>query len=149
MRFFQPPPSACAWGVLRSRGVCDHARHELSPCELSLVRTKKVRWTPSWMAESPVCGSPACLRLFQIEGLEDVYEQTSDERDREGGYLITVLRAIKDGMEFMLSKPSTSTSTSMSTTTSTAETKSWKCASSANYRKAPLWREVALLAGWV
>jgi hypothetical protein len=31
---------------------------------------------------------------FRSRVLEDVYEQTGDERDRNGGYLITVLRAI-------------------------------------------------------
>jgi SAM-dependent methyltransferase len=31
---------------------------------------------------------------FRSQVLEDVYEQTRDERDRKGGYLITVLRAV-------------------------------------------------------
>jgi SAM-dependent methyltransferase len=31
---------------------------------------------------------------FRSRVLEDVYEQTGDERDRDGGYIITVLRAI-------------------------------------------------------
>jgi hypothetical protein len=31
---------------------------------------------------------------FRSRVLEDVYQQTGDERDRRGGYLITVLRAI-------------------------------------------------------
>ena len=31
---------------------------------------------------------------FRSRVLEDVYQQTADERDKNGGYLITVLRAI-------------------------------------------------------
>jgi len=31
---------------------------------------------------------------FRSRVLEDVYLQTGDERDKNGGYLITVLRAI-------------------------------------------------------
>jgi hypothetical protein len=34
---------------------------------------------------------------FRSRVLEDVYQQTGDERDRNGGYIITVLRAIWEG----------------------------------------------------
>jgi SAM-dependent methyltransferase len=70
-------------------------RHELSPSELmhvsfeegSLdieVKGKKPRQWFRLLASS----------YFRSRVLEDVYEQTADERDKNGGYLITVLRAI-------------------------------------------------------
>ncbi|MBP1623691.1 MAG: hypothetical protein H6Q07_1711 [Acidobacteria bacterium] len=87
--------------LLAPGGVCvrvEYAtmqRHELSPCELSLVSYEE------GSLDSIVDGRKPRLwfRLlasayFRSRVLEDVYEQTSDERDREGGYLITVLRAI-------------------------------------------------------
>jgi SAM-dependent methyltransferase len=70
-------------------------RHELAPEELLRVsfeegsldieveRTKPRPWF-RLMASA----------YFRSRVLEDVYQQTADERDRNGGYLITVLRAL-------------------------------------------------------
>ena len=70
-------------------------RHELSPEELLQVAFEEGSldvpvdgWTPrQWFR---VLASA----YFRSQVLEDVYEQTGDERDRNGGYLITVLRAV-------------------------------------------------------
>jgi hypothetical protein len=70
-------------------------RHELSPLELSHVSFEE------GSLDARVEGRMArrwfrlvASAFFRSRVLEDVYEQTGDERDRNGGYLITVLRAI-------------------------------------------------------
>jgi SAM-dependent methyltransferase len=70
-------------------------RHELSPSELLQVAfeegsldTKVEGMVPrQWFRL-------LASAYFRSRVLEDVYQQTHDERDRNGGYLITVLRAI-------------------------------------------------------
>ncbi len=87
--------------ILVRGGICvrvEYAtmrRHELSPMELSHVSFEE------GSLDSPVDGRiPAqwfrlmASAFFRSRVLEDVYEQTGDERDRNGGYLITVLRAV-------------------------------------------------------
>jgi SAM-dependent methyltransferase len=70
-------------------------RHELSPLELSHVSFEE------GSLDTSVDGHMAqqwfrllASAFFRSRVLEDVYEQTGDERDKNGGYLITVLRAI-------------------------------------------------------
>jgi SAM-dependent methyltransferase len=70
-------------------------RHELSPIELAHVAFEE------GSLDTSVDGHMPCrwFRLvasayFRSLVLEDVFEQTGDKRDRNGGYLITVLRAI-------------------------------------------------------
>jgi len=70
-------------------------RHELSPLELSHVSFEEGSLDVAVEGRQP----SQWFRLmasayFRSRVLEDVYEQTGDERDRKGGYLITVLRAI-------------------------------------------------------
>ena len=70
-------------------------RHELSPLELSNVLFEEGSLDSAVDGKKP----RQWFRLeasayFRSRVLEDVYEQTGDERDRDGGYLITVLRAI-------------------------------------------------------
>jgi SAM-dependent methyltransferase len=70
-------------------------RHELSPAELLQVSfeegsldTEVGGWMPRpWFRVQ-------ASAYFRSRVLEDVYQQTGDERDRNGGYLITVLRAV-------------------------------------------------------
>lgn len=70
-------------------------RHELSPAELELVSFEegsldaKVggRMPRQWFRVQ-------ASAYFRSRVLEDVYQQTRDKRDRNGGYLITVLRAV-------------------------------------------------------
>jgi SAM-dependent methyltransferase len=87
--------------LLVPNGICvrvEYAtmnRHELSPAELlqisyeegSLDAKVEGRMPRQWFR---VLASA----YFRSKVLEDVYQQTEDERDRDGGYLITVLRAI-------------------------------------------------------
>jgi SAM-dependent methyltransferase len=70
-------------------------RHELSPLELSHVSFEE------GSLDTSVDGHMAqqwfrllASAFFRSRVLEDVYEQTGDERDKNGGYLITVLRAL-------------------------------------------------------
>jgi SAM-dependent methyltransferase len=70
-------------------------REELNPDELALVSFEE------GSLDAAVDGrkSDQWFRVlasayFRSSVLEDVYEQTGDERDRKGGYLITVLRAV-------------------------------------------------------
>jgi hypothetical protein len=70
-------------------------RQQLSPAELLHVSFEE------GSLETGVKGKKArqwfrvlASAYFRSRVLEDVYEQTGDERDRNGGYLITVLRAI-------------------------------------------------------
>lgn len=70
-------------------------RHALSPLELAHVSFEE------GSLDSPVEGRMP-RQWFRLVAssfcwsrvLEDVYEQTGDERDKDGGYLITVLRAV-------------------------------------------------------
>jgi SAM-dependent methyltransferase len=70
-------------------------RHELSPAELLQVSfeegsldTEVGGWMPrQWFRVQ-------ASAYFRSRVLDDVYQQTGDERDRNGGYLITVLRAV-------------------------------------------------------
>lgn len=87
--------------LLSKGGICiriEYAtmrRHELSPLELAHVAfeegslDEKVEGIlpRQWFRFS-------ASAYFRSRVLEDVYEQSGDERDRNGGYLITVLRAI-------------------------------------------------------
>lgn len=87
--------------MLVSGGICvrvEYAtmrRQELSPLELSRVAFEEGSLEFEVEGRRPA----QWFRLmasayFRSRVLEDVYEQTGDERDRNGGYLITVLRAI-------------------------------------------------------
>jgi SAM-dependent methyltransferase len=70
-------------------------RHEFSPAELLKVSfeegsldTNVEGWRPRpWFRVQ-------ASAYFRSGVLEDVYQHTGDERDRNGGYLITVLRAV-------------------------------------------------------
>jgi SAM-dependent methyltransferase len=70
-------------------------RHEFSPAELLQVSfeegsldTKVEGWRPRpWFRVQ-------ASAYFRSRVLEDVFQHTGDERDRGGGYLITVLRAV-------------------------------------------------------
>jgi SAM-dependent methyltransferase len=87
--------------LLKPGGICvrvEYAtvqRHELSPSELLQVSYEE------GSLDSKVGGRMPrqWFRLlasayFSSQVLEDVYQQTGDDRDRNGGYLITVLRGI-------------------------------------------------------
>jgi len=87
--------------LLAQGGICirvEYAtmqRHELSALELSHVSFEEGSLDARVEGRMP----RRWFRLvasafFRSRVLEDVYEQTGDERDRNGGYLITVLRAI-------------------------------------------------------
>jgi hypothetical protein len=87
--------------LLARNGICiriEYAtmqRHELSPLELSCVSFEE----GSLDCRVEGKASRQWFRLlasayFRSGVLKDVYEQTGDDRDRKGGYLITVLRAI-------------------------------------------------------
>ncbi len=87
--------------LLATGGICvrvEYAtmqRHELSPMELAHVSFEEGSLDTNVERRKP----RQWFRLlasayFRSRVLEDVYEQTGDERDRNGGYLITVLRAI-------------------------------------------------------
>jgi SAM-dependent methyltransferase len=87
--------------LLRRGGICvrvEYAtvrRHDLAPHELVQVSFEE--------GSLDMCVNELLPRqwfrlvaskFFRSGVLEDVYEQTGDERDKKGGYLITVLRAI-------------------------------------------------------
>jgi len=87
--------------LLTRNGICfriEYAtmqRHHLSPLELARVSFEEGSLDCEVEGKMP----RQWFRLlassyFRSRVLEDVYEQTGDERDRSGGYLITVLRAI-------------------------------------------------------
>jgi len=70
-------------------------REELSPSELVEVSYEE------GSLDTDVAGKKArqwfrvsASSYFRSRVLDDVYQQTGDERDRKGGYLITVLRAV-------------------------------------------------------
>ena len=70
-------------------------RHELSPLELAHVSFEEGSLDSRWEGRLPRRWFRlAASAYFRSGVLEDVYEQTGDERDKNGGYLITVLRAI-------------------------------------------------------
>jgi len=89
------------WRLLAPDGICvrvEYAtvnRDELSPPELQMVSFEEgsldtrvgSRMPRQWFR---VLASA----YFRSRVLEDVYQQTEDERDQNGGYLITVLRAV-------------------------------------------------------
>jgi SAM-dependent methyltransferase len=87
--------------ILVPGGICvrvEYAagnRHEFSPADLQKVSFEEGsldavvegrRLRPWFRVQASA--------YFRSRVLEDVYEQTGDERDRDGGYLITVLRAL-------------------------------------------------------
>ncbi len=87
--------------LLKRGGICirvEYAtaqRHELSPSELQRVAFEEGSLDTEVDGRRP----RQWFRLlasayFRSRVLEDVYQQTADERDRNGGYLITVLRAL-------------------------------------------------------
>jgi SAM-dependent methyltransferase len=89
------------WQLLVPNGICvriEYAtvnRHELSPEELRQVSFEEGSLDEDVGGQKPrqwfhVLASA----YFRSRVLEDVYQQTEDERDRNGGYLITVLRAV-------------------------------------------------------
>ena len=87
--------------LLRRGGFCVRVeygkarRHELSHVDLM-----RVSFEEGSLEE--VAGGGPCNAWFRVVAssyfrsrvVEDVYQQTGDERDRAGGYLITVLRAL-------------------------------------------------------
>ena len=88
-------------GLLVRGGICVRAeyattrRHEWSPLELLLVSFEE------GSLDAPVDGTRPQLwfrvlasTYFRSRVLEDVFQQTADERDKSGGYLVTILRAI-------------------------------------------------------
>ncbi len=87
--------------LLARNGICvrvEYAtvqRHELSPPELTQVSFEE--GSLDYEADGVLPRQWFHLlasAYFRSKVLEDVYQQTSDERDRNGGYLITVLRAV-------------------------------------------------------
>jgi SAM-dependent methyltransferase len=87
--------------MLVTGGICvrvEYAtmqRHELSPLELSHVSFEEGSLDSAVEGKMPSQWFRfVASTFFRSKVLEDVYEQTGDERDRNGGYLITVLRAV-------------------------------------------------------
>jgi SAM-dependent methyltransferase len=87
--------------LLREGGTCvrvEYAtlrRHELSPPELLRVSFEEGSLEAGAEGSAPRQWFRfLASAYFRSEVMEDVYEQTADERDRNGGYLITVLRAL-------------------------------------------------------
>jgi SAM-dependent methyltransferase len=70
-------------------------RHEFSPAELRQVSFEEGSLDTEVGGLKPrQWFRVQASAYFRSRVLEDVYQQTGDERDRDGGYLITVLRAI-------------------------------------------------------
>jgi SAM-dependent methyltransferase len=87
--------------LLSRGGICirvEYAtiqRHDLSPEEITLVSFEEGSLDEKINGRRPhVWFRVLASTFFRSRVLEDVYEQTADERDRNGGYLITVLKAI-------------------------------------------------------
>ncbi len=87
--------------ILSPGGICvrvEYAtiqRHELSPQELTLVAFEEGSLDAPVGDRTPRLWFRAVASsYFRSKVLEDVYEQTADERDKNGGYLITVLKAL-------------------------------------------------------
>jgi hypothetical protein len=88
-------------GLLKKGGLCVRVeygfarRDELAPLDLRRVSFEEgslaheaCGWRPGdWFRV-------AASAYFRSRVMEDVYQQTHDRRDRRGGYLITVLRAL-------------------------------------------------------
>lgn len=87
--------------LLKTDGICvrveyaSSRREEMSPAELDLVcfeegsledRVEGIRLRPWFRVVASA--------YFRSRVLDDVYQQTGDKRDRKGGFLITVLRAV-------------------------------------------------------
>jgi SAM-dependent methyltransferase len=86
--------------LLAEDGVCirvEYAtmqRHDLSPLELMHVSFEEGSLDSEVDGRRPRQWFRLVASAYFKSGvLEDVYEQTGDERDKKGGYLITVLRA--------------------------------------------------------
>jgi SAM-dependent methyltransferase len=70
-------------------------RHELSARELMLVSFEEGSLDSRVEGMAPrLWFRVLASSFFRSNVLEDVYEQTADERDKNGGYLITVLKAL-------------------------------------------------------
>jgi hypothetical protein len=70
-------------------------REELSPAELAEVSYEEGSLDTEIEGKKPrQWFRVSASSYFRSRVLQDVYQQTGDERDRSGGYLITVLRAI-------------------------------------------------------
>jgi SAM-dependent methyltransferase len=70
-------------------------RHELSPMELMHVSYEEGSLDTAVEGETPALWFRVLASSYYRSGvLEDVYEQTADERDKNGGYLITVLKSV-------------------------------------------------------
>jgi hypothetical protein len=87
--------------LLSRGGICvrvEYAtiqRHELSPEELTMVSFEEGSLDAKIDGMIPrLWFRVLASSYFRSRVLEDVYEQTADERDRNGGYLITVLKAL-------------------------------------------------------
>ncbi len=87
--------------TLKRGGICvrvEYAtvqRHELSPPELTLVSFEEGSLDARVEGITPrLWFRVLASAYFRSRVLEDVYEQTADERDKSGGYLITVLKAV-------------------------------------------------------
>jgi SAM-dependent methyltransferase len=87
--------------LLVREGICvrvEYAtvqRHELAPFELSHVAFEEGSLDEGIGGQKPNQWFRfLASAFFRSRVLEDVYEQTGDQRDKNGGYLITVLRAI-------------------------------------------------------
>jgi SAM-dependent methyltransferase len=87
--------------ILTRGGICvrvEYAtiqRHELSPPELTLVSFEEGSLDEKVQGITPrLWFRVLASSFFRSRVLEDVYEQTADERDRKGGYLVTVLKAV-------------------------------------------------------
>jgi hypothetical protein len=87
--------------LLARNGICiriEYAttpRHELSPVELSLVSFEEGSLETRVEGRLPrLWFRLLASAYFRSRVLEDVFDQTGDERDKNGGYLITVLRAV-------------------------------------------------------
>ena len=89
--------------LLVSNGICvrvEYAttrRHEWSPLELQQASFEEGSLD---VAVNGIHSRPwfrvLASAYFRSQVLEDVFEQTDDDRDKNGGYLITVLRAIRN-----------------------------------------------------
>jgi SAM-dependent methyltransferase len=87
--------------ILSRDGICvrvEYAtlrREELAPRELVRVAYEEGSLEETVGGLSPrLWFRVAASSYIRSKVLEDVYEQTGDERDRKGGYIITVLKAV-------------------------------------------------------
>jgi hypothetical protein len=103
------------WHLLSPNGICvrvEYAtmnRHELSPDELLQVSFEEGSLDEKVEGRRPMQWFRVLASaFFRSKVLEDVYQQTKDERDRNGGYLITVLRAVDSPRQALLQRSSRS-----------------------------------------